>query len=291
MKTGNITPYKIFIKWPRIMWRKFWFSAVHGPLRNIYFGKDGFRVLRDAYGIRFRYYSWDRSTFNKLIPRENYRQEFSAIKNLINPGDIVFDVGANMGIHSVYMSRLAGNNGKVRAFEPVLRTFQELKATIHLNKCKNVITENIALSNEQGTKTMQIFDRHLHEWNTFGKPDFGGIKPIETCDVKVDTLDNYCMTNNISRIDFLKIDVEGFEKHVLTGSSDMLKNKKINFISFEISQIPLRGAGISSDEVIRLLNSYGYCVYRYDSKTRSFFGPVSKSDDFHTNLYASWKKI
>ncbi len=287
----KITPYNIIVKWPRIIWRKFWYRIIHGPAKRLYFGRKGFHVLKDSYGIKFRYHEWDKSTLNKILPRENYANEFSAIKQLVNFGDTVFDIGANIGLHATYISRLVGSKGFVHAFEPVPDTFKELESTILLNKRHNIKAINSAMSDHEGYQTMNIFERQYHEWNTFGNPDFNGVKPKSKKRVIVQTVDSYCSKNNICHINFVKIDVEGFEKQVLNGSINMLKNKQIDYISFEISKIPLQGARSESHGVFDILDSVGYSVYKFDELKNRFTGPITASDDFHTNLYASWKLI
>lgn len=287
----KFTPRNILIKWPRIVWRKFWYRAIHGPLKQIYFGSNGFHILKDVYGTKFRYHAWDTTPLNKILPRENHAQEFAAFKKLIKPGNTVFDVGANIGLHSVFMSRLVGPQGSVHVFEPVPDTFAELKETLKLNKLTNVTTINAALYDQEGTGTINVFDQQYHEWSTFGSPSFDGVTPKTTVEVRLNTLDAYCEKNNIDHIDFLKIDVEGFEKQVISGALTMLRYKKIDYLSFEISEIPLKGAGITSREVFDLLESVGYTVYKYDNVSNQFIGPMIISYDFHTNLYASWKPM
>lgn len=287
----KLTPHNVCVKWPRIVWRKFWYRAIHGPLKRLYFGSRGFHVLRDVYGTKFRYHAWDTTPLNKILPRTNYTEEFAALRTLILPGHTVFDVGANIGLHTVCMSKQVGSHGTVHAFEPVPSTFNELKETLALNNNPNVTAVNSAFSDHRGTQTMHIFDQQYHEWNTFGTPTFAGISPQKTVEVTVQTIDGYCEEHAISHIDFLKIDVEGFETQVLSGACTLLEQKKINYISFEISEIPLHGAGATAQDVFALLADVGYTVYRYNHQHDTFTGPVTLADDFHTNLYASWKPL
>ena len=82
---------------------------------------------------------------------------------------------------------------------------------------------------------------------------------FKTINVKCDTIDNYCNTNNIENIDFIKIDVEGAEKMVLDGAINMLKNNKIKMGIFEIGET-LTDARTSENEICNYLMEYNYVI-------------------------------
>jgi FkbM family methyltransferase len=77
--------------------------------------------------------------------------------------------------------------------------------------------------------------------------------------VKCETIDNYCKINNIEKIDFIKIDVEGAEKMVLDGANNMLQNNIIKMGIFEIGET-LIDAGTSEDEICKYLMKYNYKI-------------------------------
>ena len=86
---------------------------------------DGTTILKDVHGVRFVLYPWDRPHLLELEGRVYDQAEFQAIPRLVKPGDIAFDVGANVGVYSVLLSRLCGPSGHVWAFEPVHRYLLE----------------------------------------------------------------------------------------------------------------------------------------------------------------------
>jgi FkbM family methyltransferase len=244
-------------------------------------------VLEDAYGVRFILEPSDSDLEDARISGEFYRDEFEALRRLINTGDTVFDVGANVGLHTVMFSRWVGERGRVFAFEPVPDTAWTLRETLALNRCANVEVFELAILDAPGTGTMNTFDQRYAAWNSFGKPKFDEVEPSGSITVAVQTLDGFCKDEQIEHIDFLKIDVEGFEKSAIQGAATLLEAGKIDALSFEISQIPLEGSGVKPKEIFGALEAHGYAAYRYDPETRGFVGPVADSDAFYENYYAS----
>jgi FkbM family methyltransferase len=144
----------------------------------------------------------------------------------------VFDVGANVGNYSLLLKKVFGNKAKIYSFEPSKKTFEKLQANIGsadgINLYNFGFGDEIAKvnlfsdSNESGLAS--IYKRNL----THFKIDMNRREEIT-----IRTLDSFCKDNNIGRIHFLKLDVEGHEKKVLDGAQDMLKKGAIDFIQFE----------------------------------------------------------
>jgi FkbM family methyltransferase len=253
-------------------------------------------VLEDAYGIRFIRYPWDIHPIHQLINRKHDRTEYEVMSLLIRPGDLVFDVGANTGLHSVFASRLVGSSGKVYAFEPVPDTFWMLREVLALNRCENVVSLQKAICDRVGTVGMNLFESNYSVWNTLGNPVMitpGGQRIVPTVSIEVpsDTLDNFVSSEGIERIDFLKVDVEGFEKFVFVGAERILQERRINYICFEISHGPLKGAGVVAREVFEVLASHGYLTWCFNVKTHTFQGPIYDSTEPWTNYFASWQDL
>ncbi len=248
-------------------------------------------ILTDAFGIRFICYPWDATPVADQTSRAFYKPEFAAQKLLIHPGDTVFDVGANIGLHSIFMARLVGDHGQVHAFEPVPNTYAMLRETLALNRIEHVQTRMEALGNTQSVLPMNVFADQYNAWSSFGRPQYDQVKPVGTVPVPTRTLDEYVAANHLARINFLKIDVEGYEKQVLEGAARSLSAGLIDALSFEISQIPLQGAGASARAIFALLASHGYSAYRFDSTQSRFYGPFGDSREFYENYYASRQNL
>jgi FkbM family methyltransferase len=95
-------------------------------------------------------------------------------------------------------------------------------------------------------------------------------QPIITFNVKCQTLDSYCKERAISDIDFIKIDVEGAEKHIFDGAKEMLSSKKIKAGIFEFGST-LTDAGTSKEEIVNLLKNYGYTIVETISEHDCYF--------------------
>jgi FkbM family methyltransferase len=258
--------------------------------------RDGTVILKDVHGMRFILYPFDRPNLFSLFRRSSDVREFEAIPRLVQAGDIAFDVGAHAGIYSVLLSRLCGPNGRVWAFEPVPDTYWRLRETLALNRCDNVIPVRAAVFEKNGVAKMNLFEPEHSEWNTFGEPSFFTpegipIPPRQSMVVPARSLDDFCEAAQIKRVNFMKVDVEGFECSVFRGAERLLKEHRVDYICFEISKGPLKSAGIESRGVFDALKAHGYAAYRFDRQTARFQGPVQDTSESWTNFFASWKDL
>lgn len=144
-------------------------------------------------------------------------------KTLIKKDFTVFDIGANIGCTSILFGELSA---KVVSFEPVLRTFDFLNKNISAAGLKNILTHNYALGSASGESeiTFSPFNRggaFVSNRINYEVSD-GGV----TEKIKIEPLDEMFKNLGVPRIDFIKIDVEGFEKEVITGSSATINKFK-----------------------------------------------------------------
>jgi FkbM family methyltransferase len=252
-------------------------------------------IIRDVYGYRFVLYDYDLPRLPLLARHPSDTAEFKAVPRLVKSGDIAFDVGANIGVYSVLLSGLCGQPGRVWAFEPVPETCWRLRETLALNRCANVLPIEAAVCETDGTATMNLFDPGHCVWNSLGRPEMGpdGAKvlPRASVDVPSLTLDGFCDREGIEHINFLKVDVEGFEVFVFRGAERLLRDHRVDYICFEISQQPLKGAGFTSRQVFAELEKWGYGVYELNKRNASFAGPVRDTNEEFANFFASAKNM
>jgi len=141
----------------------------------------------------------------------------------------MFDVGANIGQTWEWFRRSEAA-AKIYCFEPVKDAFIELKKKA--GKDANVVFENIAFGEAAGEKTIRLYG-HNSSLNSLNdavmNQDFNSVEEK----INIDTLDNYCLKNGIKKIDFLKIDTEGYEMNVLKGAEKMLSENRVSFIYCE----------------------------------------------------------
>ncbi len=182
-------------------------------------------------------------------------EEFNLIKEIITEDSICFDVGANMGFYSIWLSKFT--KSKIYAFEPNKKNYRRLIENISINKDVNIIANNCGLSNKLGTaKFTKNRDGENHI--VLNDTDIN----IET--IRLSTIDEIIMINNIKKINYLKIDVEGFELNVLQGAKLCLANKQIDLIQLEINN-SISNSNNSIENLIDFLNTYDYFLATYDT--------------------------
>jgi FkbM family methyltransferase len=221
---------------------------------------------------------------------ENEKSEQLLVKNIVRPGMTVFDVGANIGDYSILLSNLVGNSGKVYSFEPTSTTFSRLQERISYKK--NIYAFQKAVFSEDKEIQFNEFPDDYSVWNSIGRPQMldpkgrGEYIPIvETEIVEAITLDSFCKQHDIQKIDYLKIDVEGAESDVLLGTIDLLKNKAIQFIQFEVSQNMLKGLNREAKETFKILIENNYECHRI-GKNGEIGEEVIDSNSFYENYIA-----
>ena len=182
------------------------------------------------------------------------------VKNEIKPGDVVIDVGANIGYYTLIFAKLVGNTGKVIAFEPEPKNFEILKKNVSINKLTNVILEQKIVSSTNGKTKLFLANTGIVGHHT--TPTKNSTNFIEVDSV---TLDDYFLTNNISKkINFLKIDVEGAEIKVLEGAKTILRNDKIKIFT-EFNRLVIEKLGMKPQKFLSLLteNNFKFFLPNY----------------------------
>jgi FkbM family methyltransferase len=197
--------------------------------------------------------------------------EFSTLQlfsTILKPGDVIIDVGANSGLYSIFYSKLVGPSGVVHAFEPDTETYSLLQQNLKLNDCKNVVTHNFALSNKESRVEMVSFSLpslKLQSGDSFKYIKEVSIDELSTSEGKMNAfkLDDLNELNSLSKIDCIKIDVEGAELLVLQGSlNTILKYKPV--IIIELSGEWTKRFNYKPYEVLVFLKELGYEMEEYD---------------------------
>ena len=172
---------------------------------------------------------------------------------------IAFDIGANVGAFTCLMGSFGHT---VHAFEPIPETFCRLKNNVKSNGLLGRANLNcLAVGKEQGLVTFQT-EEFGAATNRMIAPGGGEINSsTSTQVVAVTSLDDYCRSQNIGRIDFVKLDVEGMEPYVLQGAKTLLQERRIAAILIEICPVNLHAVGLSPADLWCEFESARYFPY------------------------------
>ena len=141
--------------------------------------------------------------------------ELAVFAELVGPGGLVVEAGANIGAHTVELSRLVGPDGEIHAFEPQRIVFQALCANLALNQCANVFARQAAVGDKGGTISVPPLDPSI-------RYNFGGVSLRNVAhgeEVPLVTLDSL----DLPACQLLKVDVEGMEVEVLKGAEQLIQ--------------------------------------------------------------------
>jgi len=143
---------------------------------------------------------------------------FGLIDSLCRPGDHVIDVGANVGEYTLQFAEGVGPTGRVTSFEPVPYLAETVAKTARINGHDWVEVQQVALGSQDGTSIFSV-ERGNSGGSRLGRME-GDFSQIEVRTLRLDTF--FAGRPDQTRLDFLKIDVEGFEDKVLLGARETL---------------------------------------------------------------------
>jgi FkbM family methyltransferase len=214
----------------------------------------------------------------------SYEPEVRAqIKRWLSPGACAVDVGANVGWHALLMATLVGPAGRVFAFEPNDSTRDRLNAGIQVNDLEQVVVDPRALSDRIGTtgfaapKAGELWDGtgHMTSAAIDGHASGGSVQCV--------TLDAFVAERNLERLDFMKIDVEGWELSVLRGASHTLVTLAPTIV-FEYDPAYVERCGGSVADLNAFLNAARYQLFMLDARRPP--APIARLEDVGGNVLA-----
>jgi FkbM family methyltransferase len=260
------------LKW-RLAQITFWLNRFRSlPRAKFLFGdvEPGTILDRSLFGYRF-FCDVSRDGPQRMLFLEGERHiaEARLILKLLKPGFHVVDVGANIGYYVLLFKKGIGPDGRVVAIEPSPENLPELLLNVERNSLhKNVEIIEAAVGALTGTAGLQ---RGINS---------GVISDSSAAyAVRLDTLDNMIR----DRVDFIKIDVEGFESFVLKGASRIISEcRPILFV--EIHPVEIKPHGISAVDVVRQLRQFYDNIELYEEPTKSSIFQVTLRRYFGAGL-------
>ena len=245
------------------------------PLRRhfvkVYQGRpDRWIVIEDFEGdLRFRV---DRAAYmSSVIYWRGIHSygEASLIRRFLPSDGVFLDVGANQGELTLVAARRAPH-GRVIAFEPIPQWFALLSENVRLNGLEHVTLVPVALSSREDTLEMFTSDdvclhASFHEGlSTFHRTTY---RDVPVGRFPTVPLDLYSQREGLTRVDMIKIDVEGAERAVLEGARATLDRLRPTLI-LELNEETFGSAGYSSEAIAQPLRSMGYTLFHVDPFAR-----------------------
>tara|TARA_S200000501_G_C20776198_1_gene722800 strand:- start:228 stop:1022 length:795 start_codon:yes stop_codon:yes gene_type:complete len=211
---------------------------------------------------------------------------------------VIFDLGANRG-QSIKRFKKIFPYSQIYCFEPIEKFIQELTAAY--NNDKSIILNNCGVGDVDGKlKFNQYPGSGISSFNKIipgtkwanariGKNEEKLVKQVDT---KIVTLDNYCSKNNINSINFLKIDVQGYESKVLKGAINLLKSSIIDIIEFEIHHDEIYENTQNMYDLEQYLIPNGYKLFSISNGGSLLFHSTFKYEVLYisNNIYQKYKE-
>ena len=196
--------------------------------------------------------------------------EVELFQQIIKPGQVVIEVGSNIGAHTIPLAQLVGPRGKVYAFEPQRLMFQNLCANTAMNGLTNIYAHQMAIGDKNG-------NIQINELAAMTPQNFGGYSiPHNQGDsekVKIATLDSFAF----KKCHFIKADVEGMEVEVLQGARKLIEqHKPVLYIENDRKK--------RSQQLLNLLQELGYRIIEHKPR-------LYKQNNFSQNKENVFGKI
>ncbi|WP_288312821.1 FkbM family methyltransferase [uncultured Selenomonas sp.] len=254
-------------------------------------------IILNVDGVRF---SFD---FNQSISRAETivalggnpeQTDFDLLVSFLKDGDVVFDIGANVGVVSLMFVHDHPQIGAVYAFEPLPPTYARLQHNLRLNgNPSKIIAENLGISDKQGRfdfyltgadeAASLIPNRDAYYLKESVNGHFTGRERFEKIPCRVTTLDEYVRQHPLKHIDLMKVDVEGNEKNVFREGTSTIKTYQ-PVIYCELLRKHAKRFGYHPNEVIALLADLGYqCFCHAGNRLLPF--TVMTDETVETNFF------
>ena len=205
-------------------------------------------------------------TSRAIFVTGNYEpNEFFLLSEVIRPGMIFVDAGANMGLYTLFAARKVGENGTVLAIEPSTRECTRLLKNVEINSLSNVRLVRDAVSDSCSDVDLLIAQDEWSGHNTLGA--FAYDTPLAVREtVRSDRLDDIVLQEGLSHVDIIKLDIEGAEFRALKGAAETLERFQ-PLLLLELADRALCHQGSSSSQIWDFCRQKGYRIFSFDQTT------------------------
>ena len=219
--------------------------------------------------------------------------EIQTFRAAIRPGMPVIDIGANIGYYTVIAAGRTGQKGHVIAYEPVGPNFALLEKSLRQNNFSWVTPIKEAISDKVGKQAIFLADYHSGVHSFIDNRGFG-----RSTEVTTDTLDGSLEKRGITRVDIIKMDIEGFEIMALAGMKLTLAANRNLTMFLELYPQAIERLGKAPLEYLEALNDLGFKLSLIDEDRRQlvplvphefkkFLSGIPKKGEVAKNIMAS----
>jgi FkbM family methyltransferase len=228
------------------------------------------------------------ATHSLLVGTPGEVNEQEVMQRLVRPGDVVLDVGAHVGYHTIWLSKLVGQSGTVYAFEPNPEAARALQRTV--DQLGNASLLPYALSDEHrdsvlfvpGDPSMASLRQWIHLTpSSTAQQRKTRKQPCQEC-----RIDDLIESGIIRQPDFIKCDVEGGELLVFRGGSKALDRVDAPILLFEAGPDTSRGFGLTATSALEFLASLQLPAYSFFQVCAGRLGPLPEGAIRHSNMVA-----
>lgn len=211
-----------------------------------------------------------------ILTTGTYEDEINkAIKISLKPGNVALDIGANIGLQTLRMSQSVGAEGSVLSFEPLNYLQEKFNRNMALNKVSNVKLMPFALSDKESEAEFKV---DPNSWNQGTFSIAGSADGSITQLVHIKIADDVQEIKDLTRLDLIKIDVEGFELPVLKGLNNTLAKFKPRII-FEYDMNYWHANGQSMEQCFTFLRNLNYMMYQINPACSELKNSAAEVED------------
>ncbi len=259
-----------------------WRLAMLGS--NLFIGRDK-RVIRHVHLKDFQLLvAANEDVGRQIMLFKDFEPEDSKFfQDAIQPTDICFDVGGNVGFFAMLMASRA-SQGKVHVFEPIPLNAALIRTNAELNGFTNVSVQNVAVGDTEGTVQFSIsVDSAYSSMKATGRSN-----EERSLDVPLRTLDAYIAEAGVPRVDVMKVDVEGAEGMVIGGATKLLsdKDRRPRLVLLELYEPNLKPFGTNVETIVNQMIAVGYTAKVHNGKELIPFD-LSMSNKFYNVIFVA----
>jgi FkbM family methyltransferase len=201
----------------------------------------------------------------RIFWMDYYNRDIVAVlRNILRPGMVLIDAGANIGEITLVAAKLVGTSGQVVAFEPMADIAASLERNIADNHLDHVVLARLGLADAISSAPIYAScgqgqsDEENHGLGSLYGGDSPANSPVQN--IQLTTLDAYLQEHPVSRLDVIKIDIEGAELPCLKGAARTLQRHRPILI-IEIQEQTSMVAGYHQEDILDYLESFGYAFH------------------------------